>query len=627
MKCVIAVLVSVVLVSSVARSQAVDHPLLGHASFVVDADAKDLATVDLEGDGVPEIVVVLGGSRRVVVHRGDGTQVASVDLAFAPAHVEGLDADGDGRLDVVVTAVVTGEVQVLLGAGDGSLAPQPAFFAEPQSNTLAVGDLDGDGHVDLLLAHPNGVIGPRLEAFLGVGDGTFGPSLGSLPDPSAVLADVRPVLVDLDEDGALDVVLGTLKEVFVLGGDGAGRFTPEWSSPTGNARVCGLAAAEVTDDDHVDLVVGWNTGSVFLGFTTTVGVFAGNGSLEPDPIALLAPGLSSDDASKGGFVFVGDATADGLPDVQLVAPGATVYLRGVGGAAFEPWDLSVSVAGVAPSGLPLPAARSADVDGDGVAELVVLRRDLLAAANDPYRVLLRHVPPDGDDGALPLEAEQIPSDQSGATLLAGDLNGDGLDDPVAVTSPGLFATSVWRWLSQPDGTFNAQPALPLDVSTAQALVDVTGDGVLDLVALLQGEQSDPAAVEVLAGAGDGSFAPLLVAPLDATDYLLDFGDVDGDGSLDLVAGAYTSFGGGFQVAVGPSFDALPATPANLVALVLDDLDLDGVLDLLTLDDGAATLACASATARAASARRSTRRCHPAPTCSPRSIATVTDGPK
>ena len=65
------------------------------------------------------------------------------------------DLDGDGDLDLAVANGFTfcDNVSILLGAGDGSFAPQQTFPTGSEPLSVAMGDLDGDGDLDLAVAN------------------------------------------------------------------------------------------------------------------------------------------------------------------------------------------------------------------------------------------------------------------------------------------------------------------------------------------------------------------------------------------------------------------------------------------------------------------------------------------
>ena len=170
------------------------------------------------------------------------------------------DLDGDGALDLVVAN--KGQTnQVYLNKNDGS----GGFFAGADigsevdvSTSLALGDVDGDGDLDLVVAN----VGQSNKRYLNDGDGNFevvGTAIGSETDDSTSLA-----LGDVDGDGDLDLIVGNTDEVGAAGkvnrlymNDGSGGFSGS-GLPLGIDEVdatSALALGDVDDDGDVDLVV------------------------------------------------------------------------------------------------------------------------------------------------------------------------------------------------------------------------------------------------------------------------------------------------------------------------------------------------------------------------------------
>ena len=110
--------------------------------------------------------------------KGDGAEPLDECLLFpegryaesGAASVAAGDFDGDGVLDLAV-ANSGGGVSVLLGLGNGSFAPEQRFGAGLSSKSVAVGDFDGDGVLDLAVVSSS----PDVSVLLGLGDGSFAP--------------------------------------------------------------------------------------------------------------------------------------------------------------------------------------------------------------------------------------------------------------------------------------------------------------------------------------------------------------------------------------------------------------------------------------------------------------------
>ena len=194
---------------------------------VAVADFNKDGKLDLAING-PDGIVVLQG-------QGDGTflgNTTSTPLSVGTAaSFWTADVNNDGNVDLIVNSkqsfcssgvfhicVTTQNIGVILGDGKGSFSAEQVFAtgASPGFSTiissLAVGDFNGDGKLDVVYRRRNGV-NLALEVQLGKGDDTFAPPI-LLPDagPIATAADLNgdelADLVTLDSaNGNVDVLL------------------------------------------------------------------------------------------------------------------------------------------------------------------------------------------------------------------------------------------------------------------------------------------------------------------------------------------------------------------------------------------------------------------------------------
>jgi len=120
------------------------------------------------------------------------------------------DLDGDGDLEVVVISGPHAHAAILNdGLLDASIAPA-LLDLDSEANNGALGDIDGDGVLDLVVGYMNA---ERVDLFLGAGDGTFGDAI-ALPS-----VDVEGLAIaDLDGDGHQDLVVSDGNSVFVQAG-------------------------------------------------------------------------------------------------------------------------------------------------------------------------------------------------------------------------------------------------------------------------------------------------------------------------------------------------------------------------------------------------------------------------
>jgi len=117
------------------------------------SDIGRIALRDLNGDSNLDLVES-GAGVRVRLGHGDGTFAPAVEyVVVADGELAFADVNGDGNLDVLVTASnVQADRQTIslaLGNGDGTLVPFAQYDGGPKIRTIAIGDIDGDGRLDI----------------------------------------------------------------------------------------------------------------------------------------------------------------------------------------------------------------------------------------------------------------------------------------------------------------------------------------------------------------------------------------------------------------------------------------------------------------------------------------------
>jgi hypothetical protein len=595
--------------------------------FTVEGGAGYSIGGDFHRDGNVDLVVVTAhDALAILVGRGDGTFLPEMRAAAVPGSILGAgDLNEDGALDVVYVGSSKG-IGVLLGNGNGSFRTGAPVKGLGFLLDVVVAELNGDEHLDLVVADPSG---RSIHLLWGNGDGTF-------EQPVTIGTGVRTscvVAVDLDTDGDKDLVVCNqdrpLNVVAVLLNLGGGTLLPGPNLQVGgNSKA--LTLADFDGDGHPDLAVSHSpTSSRHL-----VSVFRGRGDGTFD-----SNHASRFQGLRVAHMATGDFNRDGLPDLAALGYEEVLIRPGIGDARFgSPRrvatgrdstrlvlgdfnsdgqnDLAVNsggsdgiftyanngdgtFGGAHPRRLDIdfgltPAA--ADFNSDGRSDLAVPKHNRGEFVPDSVSIFLRRT-----NGTLKPAGSRAVGPRPTA-VSAADLDGDGRID-LAVTNshtenfPTIPPGTLSVLLGNGSGGFARAPGTPSGTGyfpLALAVDELNGDGAHDVVVANRGRYQLGGDLSVLLGDGDGTFLEL---PRFGTGFRPEscaLGDLDRNGTQDLVVGYWgTTAARGFgEVSLYPGAGDGRFGPRTTVVrgdaisdVAISDFNADGIPDLVTADGG------------------------------------------
>lgn len=352
-----------------------------------------------------------------------------------------------------------------LGTGNFGNAANYGTNVHPES--IALGDLNGDGKLDLVASNRSS---STVSILLANGDGTFNNktdySIGGTPKPVA--------LADLNGDGVLDIVsVRTDGTGSTLLGNGDGTFQSKVDFTAGTTSVA-VAVGDLNNDGIPDIVTanqGADTASVLLG--------NGDGTFKAK--------TDFGTGSQPQAITLGDVNGDNILDIVAANRGDDTIsvLTGKGGGTFN--TKTNFTTGTTPFSVKL-----GDLNGDGLLDVVTTNIGtnnasvLLGNGNGTYKAKT-----DYGTGSTP------------TSVALGDLNGDGTLDIIA-GNQGSGSVSVL--LGNGNGTFQSKSDNAAGTTTTSVAVgDFNGDGVLDIASANYGSNN---ASVMLAQTRDG-VSPLL----------------------------------------------------------------------------------------------------------------------
>lgn len=560
--------------------------------LVIEGDVDDALLVDVDGDQALDLILAgeIEDGIRLIFNDGsatpytdndpeDSAYVDTLSLPGSPDRIAAADISGDGNTDLLATAQGSSELAVFEGTGYGKFMDAAPYASDGLSalDALGIGDADGDGRLDVLVVSAND---GNAHIFRGLNelhyDSFTSFALGVTP------VDVAHARLDFDEYDDAVVRDSSQSLIYLLRSDGEGELVL-FGTLGLNAPAAQLAIADIDADGLDDLLVNENgstavdvysslgsgtfvyEGSVDTGArigTFTVGEFDGASGADI-AISNVADNEISLHAGAGDFtwtpwaelalgerpvlVTAGDLEGDGV-DELLVTSGTTetsIRIYATTGMAITEL-LSVDVAS------DTGAITLEDLDGDGDRDIAGISESRSVFYALGYQ-----------DGGIDPFPSEYPVERGPVDFLLDDVDGDGDRDVVVISAYAKRIGVLYR-----DGEAYQTHGNYLEASSSPAngtLADINADGRAEVLISLPAEGKIGVIAESENEAPTASDMNLSMD--DEDDVLEDFldGDDVNDDSLRYAIVEQPQHGsvelldpvrGYFRYTVGDSFDEL-----------------------------------------------------------------------
>ncbi len=219
---------------------------------------NQIVTADFNGDGIPDL------ASEDSVTFNDGTGLLFINPVAINTGATGFmdvgDVDGDGDIDIVAPTR-SGDINVLLNDGLGNFSAPTTFSFNTtifSASAVELGDYDGDGDLDAA-ATVGFAVGPVAILF-NDGTGSFGTSLDFATNSNSGSSDVESA--DIDGDGDLDLLVTKdffQTDVVVLRNNGNGTFSAPVTVSVNN-NPSSIVAGDLDGDGDIDIAAGTRNG-------------------------------------------------------------------------------------------------------------------------------------------------------------------------------------------------------------------------------------------------------------------------------------------------------------------------------------------------------------------------------
>ncbi len=583
--------------------------------FITGAESYGVSIGDLDGDGKPDLAVTNYDLNTLSVLRSTSTPGvisfdAKIDFStgMEPFSLSMGDLDGDGKPDLVVGNDGYNAVSVFKNTsvpGTISFDSKVDFTTGGRSYDVTIGDLDGDGNIDIAVVNSfdNTVSVLRNTSIIG------SISFANKVDFPTGTGPVSVSIGDIDSDGKPDLAVANLHSNYIsvfrnqincpptittfaptsgeVGTSVTITGTNFNSTPANNIVFFGATMATVSAGSTTSLTVTVPVGATYQPISVT-DLTTGLSAYSTEPFITNFPcgGIvdSTSFASKNDFpaeinpytLSIGDIDGDGKPD--LVVPNfssATISIyRNIGTIGTISFAPKVDF----PTGSQPLNVSIVDLDGDGKLDVAVANHGLNKVSVYRNTSII---------GSISFDSKVDYTTGSWSwSVNASDLDGDGKPD-LAITNYNSNTVSILRNTSV-IGSISFATTINIYAGSGPMLFSITDfdeDGKPDL-AIPNMTSNNVAIMKNTSIVGSISFGPIVYILAGGTPICASVGDLDGDNKKDLVIVNNTT--NNISVLKNTSsiglisFDSKVDFPTGLspFGVSMEDLDGDGQIDLV-----------------------------------------------
>ncbi|MBO8234154.1 hypothetical protein HA151_06450 [Prochlorococcus marinus XMU1419] len=512
------------------------------SSIDTSADgAKAIHIADIDGDGDLDFVGGAFYGDSVAWYENNGAANPSFTKTTISTGTDGLndvhvgDIDGDGDLDIISASGNDDEITWFEnnGAADPTFATTVIATSADNPHEVFIADMDADGDLDIISTSVNDSTVAWYE-----NNGAADPSFAAANIATNVSGAHGIQVDDMDADGDMDIVVASFTDDTVRWYENNGEADPTWSAANIATSIDGARDVEVLDiDKDGDLDV-----MVTAQDADSISYWLNNGAADP---TWGGQNLFADQFDKPHNIAIGDVDNDGDLDVVSSSHNdhkialLTVGQTATSGSDYTSTSGTLEISAGATSGtFTIPILADSTPEADEVVTVKFTRpsnafvspTDGLIESNNYITTATLTIT---DDDALSFTAADIATSADGAKdVKVADLDGDG--DLDIISASELDDTIAWY---ENDGATNptftaADIATSADGAKEVAIADIDGDGDLDILSV--SSEDNTLAWYENNGAANPSFTAADINTNLTGAHGLFVADINRDGHLDII---------------------------------------------------------------------------------------------